>query len=363
MPTKRRGHHEGSIRERADGTWEARISLPGGKRRSFYGKTRKEAQDALRAALRDVDAGVDLGTGRQTVAQYLAKWLEASVRPSVRVRTAEGYESIVRVRVVPRLGRIQLTRLTPLDLQGLYAALEAGGLSRRSVQHTHRCLHRAFDQAVRWGMLNRNPCDGTTPPQAARTEMRVLSQDQVDILIDSTRDHPAHALYVLAVTTGMRAGELMGLKWGDVDLAGSALFVRRALQRQNAGGLVFVEPKTGRSRRRIVLSRVAIAALRLHRKAQLERRLFHGEDWQDLDLVFCGADGRPADPSWQRQVFYTVMKTAGLPAMRFHDLRHTAATLLLSKGVHPKVVSEMLGHATITLTLDTYSHLLPAMHG
>ncbi len=135
------------------------------------------------------------------------------------------------------------------------------------------------------------------------------------------------------------------------------------LQRQNAGGLVFVEPKTGRSRRRIVLSRVAIAALRLHRKAQLERRLFYGEDWQDLDLVFCGADGRPADPSWQRQVFYTAMKAADLPAMRFHDLRHTAATLLLSKGVHPKVVSEMLGHATITLTLDTYSHLLPAMHG
>jgi len=360
--TKRRGHNEGSIKQRADGLWEARVSLPGGKRRSLYGKTRKETQDKLREALRDLDAGLDLSAGRQTVEQFLGQWLSASVRPSVKVKTYEGYESIVRVRVVPRLGRVPLARLTPLDLQGLYVGLEEAGLSRRSVHHTHRALHRAFGQAVRWGLLPRNPCDGATPPQPKRPEMRVLDQEQVAALLDATRDHPAHALYVLAITTGMRIGELLGLRWGDADLGASKLAVRRALQRQNGAGLVFVEPKTGRSRRSIVLGQRAVLALRQHRARQLERRLVAGEAWRDQGLIFCNATGGPADPSWQRAVFYEALKGAGPPPIRFHDLRHTAATLLLTEGVHPKVVSEMLGHATITLTLDTYSHLLPVMH-
>ena len=360
--TKRRGHNEGSIKQRADGLWEARVSLPGGKRKSYYGKTRREAQDKLRGALRDLDAGLDPAAGRQTVERFLGQWLSASVRPSVKVKTYEGYEGIVRVRVVPRLGRVPLARLTPLDLQGLYADLEAAGLSRRSVHHTHRALHRAFGQAVRWGLLARNPCDGATPPQPARPEMRVLDQGQVAVLLDATRDHPAHALYVLAVTTGMRIGELLGLRWDDVDLGGSRLVVRRALQRQNQAGLVFVEPKTGRSRRAIVLSQRTVAALRQQRARQLERRLVAGEAWRDQGLVFSNTVGGPADPSWQRAVFYEALRGAGLPAIRFHDLRHTAATLLLAQGVHPKVVSEMLGHATITLTLDTYSHLVPVLH-
>ncbi len=149
MSTRRRGHGEGSIKQRTDGLWEARVSLPGGKRKSLYGKTRKEAQDKLRAALRDMDAGLDLAAGRQSVGQFLNQWLSASVRPSVKTKTYEGYESIVRVRVAPRIGRVPLARLTPLDLQGLYASLEDSGLSRRSVHHTHRALHRAFGQAVR----------------------------------------------------------------------------------------------------------------------------------------------------------------------------------------------------------------------
>jgi integrase len=192
--------------------------------------------------------------------------------------------------------------------------------------------------------------------------MRILTQEQVGTLLTLTRDHPAHALYVLAVTTGMRQGELFGLKWQDIDLDAGKLMVRRALQRQNVAGLVFIEPKTARSRRTILLSQRAITALREHRRRQLEDRLRHGSGWHDLDLVFCGVDGRAPDPGWQRQVFQRVLREYDLPVIRFHDLRHTAATLLLSQGVHPKVVSEMLGHATISLTLDTYSHLVPAMH-
>ena len=362
MGTKWRGHHEGRVRQRTDGSWEARVSIPGGRTKSYYAKTRRDAQDKLRAALRDLDAGVDLAADHQTVARFLDRWLSASVKPAVRTKTYEGYESIVRVRVVPRIGRVPLDRLTALDLQGLYGDLQRAGLSNRSVHHTHRVLHRAFSQAVRWQLLPRNPCDGATPPRPERAEMRVLGREQVAAFLDATRDLPAHALYVLAVTTGMRQGELLGLQWADVDLDAARLAVRRALQRQNAAGLVFVEPKTSRSRRTILLSQRAVVALREHRRRQLEDRLLSGAAWQDHDLVFANPSGGPLDGSWQRALFKEALRRAELPAIRFHDLRHTAATLLLAQGVHPKVVSEMLGHATITLTLDTYSHLVPVMH-
>ncbi len=362
MSTRRRGHHEGSIRQRPDGTWESRISLANGTRKSLYGKTRGEVQAKMKEAQRDLDAGLDLSARRQTVGQYLEGWLSASAKPRVKAKTYEGYESIVRVRIVPRLGRKSLARLTALDVQALYADLERAGLSNQSIQHAHRVLHSALKQAIRWGLIARNPCEGATPPRPERAEMHVMTQDQVTAFLDATRDHPAHTLYVLAVTTGMRQGELFGLRWADIHLDAGKLMVRRALQRQKEAGVVFIEPKTARSRRTILLSQRAISALREHRRRQLEERLRQGPDWHDGDLVFCNATGQSPDPGWQRQVFQAELERVGLPVIRFHDLRHTAATLLLAQGVHPKVVSEMLGHATISLTLDTYSHLVPAMH-
>jgi integrase len=244
----------------------------------------------------------------------------------------------------------------------LYTELADAGLSARSIGHTHRVLHRALGQAVQWNMIPRNPCDGATAPRATRTEMKVLTPEQVRAILAATTEHPAHALYALAITTGMRAGELLGLQWGDIDLHAGRLTVQRALQQQNEAGLVFVMPKTARSRRMILLSQRAIDALRIHRDGQSFRRKQAGTTWRDLDLVFAGPTGGPVDPSWSRQTFYAALDAAGIPRVRFHDLRHTAATLALMQGVHPKVVSDMLGHGTIGLTLDIYSHLLPAMH-
>jgi integrase len=177
------------------------------------------------------------------------------------------------------------------------------GRSSRSIHHTHRALRRAFQQAVKWDLLIRNPCDGATPPQPTRREIRVHDQPQVGVLLDATRDHPAHALYVLSATTGMGQGELLGLRWEDVDLAAGRLVGRRALQRQNEAGLVFVAPTTPRSRRTIVLGRRAVAALGGHRARQLEHGLLAGPEWRDQDLVFCNGVGRPVDPSWQRMTF------------------------------------------------------------
>jgi integrase len=202
--------------------------LPNGKRKDYYTKTRKDAAARLRSAQKALDDGLTLDTGRQTLAAYLTKWLSASVQPSVKVKTYEGYESTVRVRVVPRLGSKQLAKLTALDLQGLYTDLAASGLSARSVHHTHRVLHRAFVQAMRWNLIARNPCDGAQGPRATRAEMKVWTPQQTDAFLISTREHPAHALYMLALTTGMRQGELLGLRWQDVDLDTGRLAVRQA---------------------------------------------------------------------------------------------------------------------------------------
>jgi integrase len=362
MATKRRGHGEGALFQRADGRWVARVLLPDGTRKTVYGKTQKEAATKLKDAKRDVDDGVDLSAGQMTVAQYLDKWLAASVKPSVKTKTYEGYESICRVRVKPRIGARKLAKLTALDLQALYSALADSGLSPRSVHHTHRVLHRAFVQAVRWRLIPRNPCDGAQGPRATRSEMKVWTPEEADAFLVATRDHRMHALYVLALSTGMRQGELLGLKWDDLDLSAGTLSVRRSLQWQRGTGYAFVEPKTARSRRSVHLSQKAIASLRAHKDRQAWDRKTAGDEWSEADLVFCNALGGPLAPSHQTAAFKAATAAAKLPPIRFHDMRHTAATILLAKGVHVKLVSEMLGHSTIVLTLDTYSHLIPAMH-
>jgi integrase len=236
-------------------------------------------------------------------------------------------------------------------------------VSPRSVHHVHRVLHGAFAQAVRWHLIPRNPCDGAQKPRVARVEMNVWTPVEADAFLLATREHRMHALYVLALTTGMRQGELLGLNWAAIDLNTGTLAVRRALQWQRGNGLVFTEPKTARSRRKIHLSQTALAALRAHKDRQKFER--HAADlaWTTHDLVVCDAVGEPLSPTNETKRFQRAVAAAGLPAIRFHDLRHTAATILLAKGVHVKLVSEMLGHSTITLTLDTYSHVIPAMHG
>jgi integrase len=362
-----RGHGEGSIFQRkSDGRWVAAVTVTDASGRTrrvrHYAKTRAEARATLRELQRRQEAGVHLTARSFTLAAYLDQWLSASVKPSVRPRTYEGYESIVRVRVVPRIGGLKLPQVTPAIVQQLYTELSTAGLSSRSVIHTHACLHKAFSQALRWGLIARNPCDAVDPPRAEHAEMRTLSSEQMTRFLEATKEDRLHALYVVAASAGLRLGELLGLQWHDLDLDASRLQVRRSLQRHRNAGLVFSEPKTSRSRRTVLLSQRAVVALREHRKRQLAERLALGPMWQDHDLVFCNLMGGPLDPGTVSSGFGVALKRAGLPTVRFHDLRHTCATLLLQAGTHPKVVSEMLGHTTIVLTLDTYSHVVPAMH-
>lgn len=357
---RRRGHGEGSVYQRADGRWVAAVRLPDGARRYFYARTQREAIDKLRAAQRAVDDGLPLGDGRLTVERFLQVWLE-SVRGAIRPSTYGVYELAAR-RLIPHIGRIKLAALAPADVQRAYAALQAQGLATSTVGQMHTVLRIALKQAVRWGLVGRNVTDLVRAPRPERREMRTITAEQLDALFAATKDDRYHALWVLLATTGLRLGEALGLRWDDVDLASGRLTVVRALQRQRGRGMQFVEPKSAASRRTVFLSQVAVAALRAHRSRQLEERLAAGPEWQETGLVFTTFRGTPLDAPWVCRRFHQALACAGLPPVRLHDLRHTAATLLLAGGTHPKVVQEMLGHSSVAITLGTYSHTVPAMH-
>ena len=373
---KHRGHGEGSIYRRADGRWCAAISTERDatgkvKRQYIYGLTRKQVADELTKALVDRQHGIPLDPTRQTTAQFLTHWLEDTVRGRVALNTYEAYRTTIEKHLIPGIGSIPLAKLTPQHLQNLYREKQDTGLTRR-VQMMHAILHKALDQAVKWGLAPRNVCDLVDGPRVARREMKVLSPPEVGRFLEAGKDDRLFALFVLAVTTGLRLGEVLGLKWGDVDMTEGMVQVQRSLQwgkvavegepGERAWGYYFTEPKTARSRRTVVLPEVALTALRKHRIQQVEERLKLGEVWEDHGLVFTTGIGTPLDPSQVRtRSFHPLLEKAGLPRIRFHDLRHTAATLLLAAGENPKVIQEMLGHSSISMTLDRYSHVIPSM--
>ena len=354
----RRGRGEGSITRRSDGRWEARISLPGG-RRCFYGRTREEVTRKLRAAQRAVDDGLPVPSERETVASFFGAWLTGA-KSTLRLSTWTTYEQYVRLHLLPTLGRVRVAHLRPQQLQLLYQERLALGLSAMTVRHLHAIIHRGLAQAVRWGVAGRNVADLVDPPRQGRQSLDVLTAAEVANLLAAARGDRLEALYVLAVTTGMRRGELLALRWREVDLDRGVLAVTGSLQRVG-GQLSIGEPKTTSSRRQVVLSQAAVRALRAHRVLQAEHQL-GALHWEDLDLVFTNEIGRPIEPgNLLRRSYWPLLERAGLRRVRFHDLRHTAATLLLSRGVHAKVASEMLGHSTIGITLDLYSHVSEAM--
>jgi integrase len=358
----RRGQGEGTIRQRREDLFEGRLRN-GAERRSVYGRTRAEARTKLRDLARQVEAGLSLAGGRQTVATYLDKWLDSVAQHRVRSTTFARYGQLVRMHVTPAIGALPLSKLTGQHLAELYSNRLAAGQSARSVEQLHGVLHSALRQAVRWDLIARNPADQVSPPRPKRPEIHALTGDQVRAMLEAATGDPLEALYVLAVTTGMRQGEMLGLTWSAVDLAGGRLEVRASLVRRRAATWSLEDPKSAKSRRRIRLSAAAVAALRAHRVRQAEARLLVGSDWQDNDLVFPDAWGRPLDGAHVTgRDLRLLLERAGLPRIRFHDLRHTAATLLLASGTHPKMVQELLGHSTIALTLDVYSHVTPSMH-
>jgi len=304
---------------------------------------------------------MDPGAPKQSVSAYLRTWLADDKGQTVRATTWEHYELQVR-RAEPYIGAYPLNQLTASHIQHCYAELGRNGLSARSIEMVHAVLRMALRQAVKRGLIVRSPVELASPPRPQRGEIQTLDADQVHRLFESTSGMRLHALWVLLLTTGLRVGEACALRWTDVDLESGAVHVRRTIHRQRGQGLVLGQPKTSRSRRTVLLPRGTITALHEHQAYQGRERLVAGSLYQDGDLVFCTATGTPLEASTIGKMLHRHLRAAGLPQLRVHDLRHTAATYLLSLGTHPNIVQNMLGHSTITLTLNTYSHVTPALH-
>jgi integrase len=325
---------------------------PDGKRRYVSGRNKEEARNKLRRARGDAERGLVADGGNVTLSAYLTRWLNESVRGSVKPITHDSYTMLVEKHIVTALGNVKLSKLTPAHLQGFYRAKLDSGLSPRTVQYIHVVIHRALKQALRWGLVTRNVAEAVDPPRVPKKDVTPLTPEQARAFIEAASEagDRLEALYVIAIHTGMRQGELFNLRWDDVDLDAGVLRVRGT--------------KTARSRRTVTLSETALEALRSHLERQLGEIDKAGSLWRENGLVFATEIGTPLNRhNVTQRSFKPLLERAGLPQIRFHDLRHTCATILLSQGVHAKYVQELLGQATIAITLDTYSHVLPGMGG
>jgi integrase len=368
-PAKRpRASGESSIYKDEEGRWHGFVSM--GKkengrrdRRHVSGAKRADVVAKVRAIEAKRDAGIVEAAGRApTVAEWLDHWLDNIAARKVRARTLESYRSTVRLHLRPGVGHHRLDRLQPEHLERMYGALAEKGLSPATILRAHRVLSRALRVASQRGKVARNVATLVDPPAVKRpTTALPLSADEARKVLTTAPAHRNAARWTVALAVGLRQSEALGLRWADVDLDNGTLTVRRGLHRVAQQGLVYEEPKADRSRRTLALPAQLVEALRAHRAAQLEERVAAGSLWEDHDLVFAQVNGRPIERKSDWKAWKNLLNEAGVREVRLHDGRHTAATLLLSEGVHPRVVMEVLGHSQMRTTTDTYSHVMPAL--
>jgi integrase len=354
-----RGKNEGSIHERKNGTWRAQVSLEG-RRLSFTAKTRRECQEWLKKTISQVDNGISYASTTVILGEYLKSWLEG-VKASKRHNTWLSYEQLSRSYVIPQLGKMKLKDLRPDHIQTFYNQLRAKEVGAYVIIKIHVMLHSALEQAVKVGYASRNVTDAAVPPRPPTEEMKVLEESQVSQLLVAAKDTRMDALLHLAVATGLRQMELLGLKWTDLDWSKRTLKVERQLERANSEHVRFTQPKTHYGRRLLALGKQTVAGLREQYDRQNDERKMAGNNWKEFGLIFPSKVGTPINYRNLLRDFQILLQKAGLPQMRFHDLRHTAASIMLNHGVPVIVVSRRLGHARPSITLDIYGHLLPSM--
>lgn len=356
---QKRGQNEGSITKRKDGTYMVQISISG-KRITRYFKHKKEANDWRLESVNKTRKGIYSIDAQVTLSQFLDHWLSTK-ETNVRKKTLLQYGQIVNGHINPILGMIKLVDLRPDTIEEFYRLEKERGVGFRTINLTHSVLRCALNKALKEEIIYRNPCDAVDKPKVARHEMNVLDEFQVRRLLSSARGTRLEVLLQIAVTTGLREGEILGLKWRDVDWGNKQIHIQRQLQRIPKVGLVFSEPKSAAGKRMISLGDNSVYLLMKQEKIQYYEKEFFRLRWQENDLIFTSLNGSPMDPRNLLRQYKLLLKKAGLPNIRFHDLRHTAASLMLQQGIPAKVVQERLGHSDISLTLNTYSHVMPGM--
>ena len=365
----------GTIIKRGD-SYRIKISLgkdpTTGKYMSYYETIRgnkKDAERRLNELIHQRDNDTFIKPGKATVADYLIQWLKDYAYSNLSPHTAEGYDSIISRHLIPALGVIPLTQLRPEIIQRYISDKLSrgrtngqGGLTARTVRHHIVCLHTALQNAVKMGMLFRNPVDAVTIPRAERHEMRTMNESDIHIFLEMARPTQYYALFYMALFTGMRRSELLALRWRDIDLMLFQISVNRTLHQVRGGGIVIRQPKTERSRRIVAMTPSTADLLKEHNESQNRLRKSLGyPELTDDNFVFCQYDGRPLLPNTVTHNWIKLVRRTGLNGIRLHDARHTHASLMLKQGVHPKIVQERLGHSSIQVTLDTYSHVAPGL--
>lgn len=363
---KRRGNREGSIYKRKDGRWCGAVLLGydfEGKpiRKYIYGKTRREVAEKLSKLLQDRDTGLLTPSKENyTLGQWLELWLKLYKKPQLRQTTYDRYLTVIRNHLSNRIAGIPLERLRTEHLQGLYLHMEKQGLSR-SIRMLHTLINGSLKQAMKLGYVSRNVAEAATLPRKKQKEMKVLSEEELERFLESAKTFRLYPAFLLLISTGLRRGELLGLKWEDIDWDKKMIMVRRNLV-EYRGKVVFQEPKTKNSCRTIPLTETALEELKNWRKKWLEERLRLGPEWPETELVFPSRVHTPERPRNFLRTFKVILEKAGLPPdVTIHSLRHTYATSLLKSGEHPKIVQELLGHSSITTTLDIYSRVMPGL--
>lgn len=355
---KRRGNREGSVWRERKG-WRAAVSLDGKRvTRSF--RTKEECRVWLQEMRSKIDQGLTYKAVRLTLERYLMDWLSVH-RLGLTPKTGERYEQLTRDYIIPELGKYRLQDLRIEQVERAYLDLLEAGVSVRNVRFVHAVLHRCLNDATKRGITTFNAAHGARLPKKKHIEMNILDEDQVLHLLIAAQGDRHDALYHLAIKTGMRQGELLGLKWADLDWKKGIIRVRRQVQRVKGQGMVFMPPKTKSGYRAIQLGEQALQKLREHRSKQEIKKALAADRWQDEDLIFPSSIGTPQSPSNLLKEFKVLLEVSGLPKIRFHDLRHTAASLMLNNGIPALVVSKVLGHSKPSTTLDIYGHLIPIM--
>lgn len=349
---KRRANNEGSIYfSDREHTWIAEVTLPNGKRKKKRNKRQNVVKDWLfeqRKAIKENNIIVD---EHISVADYLKRYLETSAKHKVKPSTFSAYRRDIEGHILPELGKIKLSALTPHQIQDLYNKKLKDGLSKKSVLNIHGVLRTALNQAVKLGLLIQNPCTLVTPPRPEKTLPSIWTVEQSQLFLDAVEDHRYYLIYLIALTTGARRGEILGLEWQNISWENSTISIQKSVNEVEGKAMVG-DTKTKRSRRIIALPQLVIDNLKAKRE----------ESGDNSGFIFKTSKNTIILPRNLLRHFHSVLDRIDIPRIRFHDMRHTAATILLQQGVHPKKVQELLGHSSIVLTLDTYSHIIPTLH-